>query len=89
MKVPVTTVTFDRHAWEDYLSLQALDPKVTERLNALIRECLRTPFTGTGKPEPLRGHLSGWWSRRITQEHRLVYRVEGQSLLIAQCRYHY
>ncbi len=89
MKVAVTKVTFDRDAWDDYLHLQAHDPKVSERLNALIRECLRTPFAGTGKPEPLRGHLSGWWSRRLTQEHRLVYRVEGEALLIAQCRYHY
>lgn len=89
MKIAVSTITFDRDAWDDYLFLQAQDPKLSERLNSLIRECLRTPFTGTGKPEPLRGHLSGWWSRRITQEHRLVYRVEGQALIIAQCRYHY
>ena len=89
MKLAVTKITFDRDAWDDYLHLQAQDPKVSERLNALIRECMRTPFTGTGKPEPLRGHLSGWWSRRLTQEHRLVYRVEGEALLIAQCRYHY
>lgn len=89
MKVAVTRVTFDRAAWEDYLHLRANDLKVSERLNALIRECLRTPLKGTGKPEPLRGHLSGWWSRRLTQEHRLVYRVEGPALIIAQCRYHY
>jgi toxin YoeB len=82
-------LVFAEQAWEDYLYWQAQDAKILERLNALIRECLRTPFAGTGKPEPLRGDLRGWWSRRITLEHRLVYRVEGESLLIAQCRYHY
>ena len=63
------------------------------KLNGLIRECLRTPFTGTGKPEPLKGELAGWWSRRITNEHRLIYRVTGkgdtQALEIAACRFHY
>jgi len=63
------------------------------RLNALLVECMRTPFRGTGKPEPLGGNLSGWWSRRINQQHRLVYRVTGksdaQALEVAQCRYHY
>ncbi|MDX7953884.1 Txe/YoeB family addiction module toxin [Lichenihabitans sp. Uapishka_5] len=82
-------LVFDERAWEDYLHWQATDPKLLVRLNGLIRECTRTPFAGTGKPEPLRGPLSGWWSRRLTQEHRLVYRVAGESLLIAQCRYHY
>ena len=82
-------LVFAEQAWEDYLYWQAQDPKILERLNALIRECHRTPFSGTGKPEPLRGDLRGWWSRRLTLEHRLVYRVEGESLLIAQCRYHY
>ena len=82
-------LVFAEQAWDDYLYWQAQDPKILERLNALIKECRRTPFSGTGKPEPLRGDLRGWWSRRITLEHRLVYRVEGDSLLIAQCRYHY
>jgi toxin YoeB len=82
-------LVFAEHAWEDYLYWQAQDAKILERLNALLRECQRTPFAGTGKPEPLRGDLRGWWSRRITLEHRLIYRVEGESLLIAQCRYHY
>jgi toxin YoeB len=89
MKVKVTTVAFDRDAWDDYIHLQTHDSRLCQRLNALIRECMRTPFTGAGKPEPLRGSLSGWWSRRLTQEHRLVYRVEGEALIIAQCRYHY
>ncbi|MEI2737025.1 MAG: Txe/YoeB family addiction module toxin [Rhodoblastus sp.] len=82
-------LVFSASAWEDYLHWQVNDPKLLARLNGLIKECARTPFQGTGKPEPLRGALSGWWSRRLTQEHRLVYRVEGDDLLIAQCRYHY
>ncbi|GLI94183.1 Txe/YoeB family addiction module toxin [Methylocystis echinoides] len=82
-------LVFAEQAWEDYLDWQAQDAKALQRLNALIRECTRNPFSGTGKPEPLRGDLRGWWSRRITLEHRLVYRVEGECLLIAQCRYHY
>jgi toxin YoeB len=76
-------------AWEDYLYLPAHDRKLLDRINGLINECSRTPFAGTGKPQPLRGSLSGWWSRRITQEHRLVYRPTEDGLLIAQCRNHY
>jgi toxin YoeB len=80
-------------AWDDYLHWQAHDAKSLEKLNNLLEECLRHPFKGTGKPEPLGGNLTGWWSRRINQEHRLVYRVSGkgeaQALEIAQCRYHY
>ena len=82
-------LVFAESAWDDYLYWQAHDPKLLKRVNELIRECARTPFTGIGKPEPLRGALSGWWSRRIDREHRLVYRVSDESLLIAQCRYHY
>ncbi len=82
-------IIFAEAAWEDYLHWQATDRKLLERLNGLIRECTRTPFAGTGKPEPLRGPLSGWWSRRLTQEHRLVYRVAEDALLIAQCRHQY
>lgn len=80
---------FSEQAWEDYLYWQAHDRKLLERINSLIKECSRTPFAGTGKPEPLRGSLSGWWSRRITQEHRLVYQPGRDGLLIAQCRHHY
>ncbi len=80
---------FSEQAWEDYLYWQAHDPKLVLRINALIKECTRTPFTGTGKPEPLRAPMSGWWSRRITQEHRLVYRTSQDGLLMAQLRYHY
>jgi toxin YoeB len=75
-------------AWEDYLHWQATDRKVS-RINELIRDTLRSPFSGIGKPEPLKSNLSGWWSRRITQEHRLVYRVDGDLLIILQCRFHY
>ena len=86
-------LVFAERAWEDYLHWQRSDPNVLERLNGLIRERTRTPFQGTGKPEPLKGDLKGWWSRRITLEDRLVYRVTGppgaQELQIAQCRYHY
>lgn len=80
-------------AWDDYLHWQTEDRKILKRVNALLKEIMRDPFRGTGKPEPLGGNLSGWWSRRITGEHRLVYRVTGkgeaQALEIAQCRYHY
>lgn len=82
-------LTFSATAWDQYLQWQAEDRKVLERINTLIKEASRTPFTGAGKPEPLRGSLAGWWSRRITQEHRLVYRVKDGALEIAQCRYHY
>ena len=86
-------LVFADQAWEDYLHWQSRDANTLERVNALIRECMRSPFTGTGKPEPLRGELRGWWSRRITLEDRLVYRVTsqgaGQQLEIAQCRFHY
>jgi len=80
---------FHEQAWDDYLYWQKQDRKMLARLNGLIKECTRTPFDGTGKPEPLKGQLSGWWSRRLNREHRLVYRAEDDQLLIAQCRYHY
>jgi toxin YoeB len=86
-------LVFAASAWEDYLHWQSAAPNTLQRINDLIRECQRTPFTGTGRPEPLRGDLKGWWSRRITLEDRLVYRVTGsppnQQLEIAQCRFHY
>jgi toxin YoeB len=82
-------IVLSERAWEDYLHWQATDPRLLARLNGLIKECARTPFSGTGKPEPLRGQLSGWWSLRLTQEHRLVYRVSEDALLVAQCRYQY
>ena len=76
--------------WEDYLYWQQQDRKTLKRINELIRDTMRTPFSGIGKPEPLKGNLSGWWSRRITQEHRLVYRVESKVVVvIMQYRFHY
>ena len=86
-------IVFWPTAWDDYLHWQGEGGKPLERLNALLKECMRDPFRGTGKPEPLGGNLSGWWSRRINREHRLVYRVTGKgverALEVAQCRYHY
>ncbi len=80
---------FAEQAWEDYLHWQKVDTKLVERINALIKEIMRQPFTGIGKPEPLRHALSGYWSRRINDEHRIVYRMDGGALLIAQLRFHY
>lgn len=80
---------FADEAWEDYLCWQKQDEHMVERINKLIREIQREPFTGIGKPEALKHSLSGFWSRRITDEHRIVYRVEGDALLIAQLRFHY
>ena len=82
-------VTFTDDAWQDYLHWQSHDTKLLQRINRLIEECKRTPFRGTGKPEPLRNKLSGYWSRRITEDHRLVYKASDDGILIAQCRYHY
>ncbi len=80
---------FSEEAWEDYLYWQKQDRRMVERINKLIRETQREPFEGVGKPEALKHALSGFWSRRITDEHRMVYRVEGDDLLIAQLRFHY
>jgi len=82
-------LSWDKDSWEDYIYWQQTDKAVLRRINELIKECLRTPFEGKGKPEPLKENLSGYWSRRITDEHRLVYRVEADRLHIIQCRYHY
>lgn len=80
---------FAEQPWEDYLHWQETDKKMQKRINALIKETTRTPFEGTGKPEGLKHALAGYWSRRITDEHRMVYKADGDSLLIAQLRYHY
>jgi toxin YoeB len=80
---------FSEHAWEDYLYWQRTDRKTLARINKLIKEIQRTPFEGTGKPEPLKHGLSGYWSRRINDEHRIIYKIDSNSLLIAQLRYHY
>ncbi|HZI76513.1 MAG TPA: Txe/YoeB family addiction module toxin [Gemmatimonadales bacterium] len=82
-------LVFAERAWEDYLYWQGADRKVLGRINHLIREILREPFSGIGKPEPLRHALKGYWSRRITEEHRIVYKVEEDAVLLAQLRFHY
>ncbi len=76
-------------AWKDYLYWQQTDKKVLLRINELIKDTLRSPFKGVGKPEPLKGNYAGCWSRRITDEHRLVYKIKDGRLHILQCRYHY
>ena len=82
-------IIFSSQAWEDYVHWQRTDRRLLKRINDLIREIARTPFEGTGKPEPLRHALAGFWSRRNDDEHRLVYRVEEDAVVIAQVRYHY
>ncbi|WP_432735983.1 Txe/YoeB family addiction module toxin [Maridesulfovibrio sp. FT414] len=83
-------LTWTPQAWEDYLYWQKTDKKMVNRINLLIKEALRTPFEGKGKPEPLRFDLAGYWSRRIDHEHRLVYKFKDnpEALVIVQCRYH-
>jgi toxin YoeB len=80
---------FTPSAWEDYLWFQDYDRKLLKRINLLIRDILRTPFQGVGKPEPLKGSLTGHWSRRISDEHRLVYTVTATEVTIVACRFHY
>lgn len=82
-------LVFADEAWEDYLYWQENDKKILKRINELIKAIKREPFSGIGEPEPLKFNWSGFWSRRINREHRLVYAVENDSILIAQCRYHY
>jgi len=83
-------IVFAAQAWEDYVYWQSQDKKTLKRINLLIKDiCRDDPFEGIGKPEPLKHALSGFWSRRITDEHRLVYRAETDAVLIAQARYHY
>lgn len=83
------TLVFSKEAWEDYLYWQKTDKKTLKRINALIKEASRDPYKGTGKPEPLKHALEGYWSRRINQTDRFVYKWQDDSLLIAQLRYHY
>lgn len=80
---------FAENAWQDYLYWQQQDKQILKRINQLILEIQREPFAGIGKPEPLKHALSGYWSRRINDEHRIVYKVENDALLIAQLRHHY
>jgi toxin YoeB len=84
----VKTVFFS-DAWDDYLFWQQHDKKILKKINTLIKEIKRDSFSGSGNPEPLKHDFSGWWSRRITLEHRLVYKIENDSVYIFQCRYHY
>lgn len=80
---------FSENAWDDYLYWQRNNPKLLKRINSLIKDIQRQPFEGVGKPEPLKHNFSGYWSRRITDEHRIIYKLENDSLMIAQLRYHY
>jgi toxin YoeB len=82
-------ILFSDAAWESHMYSQKTDKKLLNRTNELIKVITRTPFEGIGKPEPLKHGLAGYWSRRINDEHRLVYKVQDDALLIAQCRYHY
>jgi toxin YoeB len=82
-------LVFSQNAWEDYYYWQKTDTKIHRRINELIRDIQRNRYQGIGKPEPLRHNLAGYWSRRINSEHRIVYKIEGDAVLIAQVRYHY
>ena len=82
-------LTFTPSAWDDYLWFQQHDRKLLNRINQLVREILRTPFEGIGKPEPLKGDMSGHWSRRINDEHRLVYSANEVAVVVIACRFHY
>jgi toxin YoeB len=82
-------LVFTESAWQDYLWFQEKDRQLLKRINQLIKDALRTPFEGLGKPEPLKADLAGYWSRRINDEHRLVYGLTDTDLVIISCRYHY
>ncbi len=82
-------IIFSKNSWEDYTSWQYEDKKMLKKINDLIKDIQRTPFEGSGKPEPLKYDLAGFWSRRIDREHRLIYQVIGDEILIYGCRYHY
>lgn len=82
-------ISWTDDAWDDYVYWQTQDKKTLRRINALIKDCKRSPFDGIGKPEPLKYNLSGYWSRRIDDTNRLVYRVDDDGLIIISCRYHY
>ena len=82
-------ITFSKISWEDYISWQKEDKRVLAKINQLIKEIQRTPFEGRGNPEPLKFDLAGMWSRRIDREHRLVYQVFNNEILIYSCKYHY
>lgn len=85
----MSKITFAENAWEEYLYWQIRDKKILKKINMLLKEIQRTPFEGSGKPEPLRGELSGSWSRRITEKDRLVYEISNDIILVKQCKGHY
>ena len=85
----IRVIQWDFDAWEDYLYWQGHDKKMLKRINQLVKDICRNPFEGIGKPEPLKGKLSGFWSRRVDEEHRLVYAVEDRAVVIISCRGHY
>ncbi len=82
-------LTWNKRGWDDYLYWQKTDKQILKRINELIKDCLREPFDGIGKPEPLKDNYRGYWSRRINDEHRLIYKVNPDRLMILQCRFHY
>jgi toxin YoeB len=82
-------IVFLDQGWEDYLYWQNTDKVTLRKVNSLIKEIDRLPFEGSGKPEPLKHNFAGWWSRRINLEHRLVYKIDNDAIVIIQCRYHY
>ena len=82
-------VAFEKGAFEDFTSWATDDKKVYKRITSLIMDILRQPYSGLGKPEPLKHELRGYWSRRITEEHRLIYKVEHETVIIVACKYHY
>ncbi len=82
-------IVFSKNAWEDYISWQTEDKKNLKKINELIKDIMRTPYEGIGKPEPLKYDLAGFWSRRIDLEHRLVYQIQDNEILIYSCRFHY
>ena len=82
-------LTFAPQAWEDYIFWQTTDPKMVSRIHLLLKDIIRNPHTGIGKPEPLKHALRGYWSRRIDSEHRLIYRTVESGILLAQLRFHY
>lgn len=84
-----SAISWTDNAWDDYVAWQKDDPDVVQKINTLLEDCQRNPFTGLGKPEPLKGNLTGFWSRRITKEHRLVYLYEDGCVYVVQAKYHY
>ncbi len=82
-------IQFSARCWEEYLYWQQTDKKIVRKINDMIKEISRSPYNGIGKPEPLKHSYSGYWSRRITDEHRLVYKIEDEILIVVQVRYHY